>query len=138
MFWLVYETFTLCQPFNGHFLFFSMKPSCLSGFWTLVWPIFRPSMISQLSGSWRKSMKTHWLINFVHTWKKLHLRVAQILQCKTKRRNQAFKSTCLGTKLHGHYIMPRCISFTTIKQKHFLMSNPYQVRCIVRVPSVIS
>lgn len=70
IFWLFYETFTLCQPFKGHFLFFSMKPSCLSGFWTLVWPIFRPSMISQLSGSWWKIMKTHWFINCAHTrWK---------------------------------------------------------------------
>lgn len=41
----------LCQPFKGHFLFFSIKPSCLSGFWTLVWPIFSPSIISQLSAS---------------------------------------------------------------------------------------
>lgn len=42
---------TLCQPFRGHFRFFNMKPSCLSGLWTLLWPIFSPSMISQLSAS---------------------------------------------------------------------------------------
>lgn len=45
---------TLCHPFKGHFLFFSINPSCLSGFWTLVWPIFSPSIISQLSASWEK------------------------------------------------------------------------------------
>lgn len=50
---------TLCQPFKGHFLFFSINPSCLSGFWTLVWPIFSPSIISQLSASWEKRKTNH-------------------------------------------------------------------------------
>lgn len=51
---LIYPIYpTLCQPFRGHFRFFNMKPSCLSGLWTLLWPIFSPSIISQLSVSWR-------------------------------------------------------------------------------------
>lgn len=48
---------TLCQPFNGHFLFFSINPSCFSGFCTLVCPIFSPSMISQLSPSCESKKK---------------------------------------------------------------------------------
>lgn len=53
---------TLCQPFRGHFRFFSMKPSCLSGLWTLLCPIFRPSMISQLSASCRGPENVVWAI----------------------------------------------------------------------------
>lgn len=54
---------TLCQPFRGHFRFFNMKPSCLSGLWTLLCPIFRPSMISQLSASCRGAESVVWGIN---------------------------------------------------------------------------
>lgn len=41
--------YTLCQPFMGHFLLFSMKPSCFWGSRTLPKPPRRPSTISQLS-----------------------------------------------------------------------------------------
>lgn len=54
---------TLCHPFRGHFRFFNMKPSCLSGLWTLLCPIFRPSTISQLSASCRGAESVVWGIN---------------------------------------------------------------------------
>lgn len=46
---------TLCQPFRGHFLFFSKQPSCFCGSWVQFIAPRSPSTISQLSCLNRKS-----------------------------------------------------------------------------------
>lgn len=46
---------TLCQPFKGHFLFFSKQPSCFCGSWVQFIAPRSPSTISQLSCLNRKS-----------------------------------------------------------------------------------
>lgn len=42
-------SYTLCQPFKGHFLFFSKQPSCFCGSWVQFIAPRSPSTISQLS-----------------------------------------------------------------------------------------
>lgn len=62
---------TLCQPFKGHFLFFSKQPSCFCGSWVQFIAPRSPSTISQLSCLNRKSKSQSYSFRLIELLKQI-------------------------------------------------------------------